>query len=113
MKIAKETWLLGLICSLDMITTAWLLLTGKAQEANPILKFYVDLGLPAFIGFKTLLYVAPLYTLELMRRYRPRFILGVLRFGIAAYLLVYGIGVLRVNTQASNAGAQGTQQSAP
>lgn len=100
MKIAKETWTLALICTLDMVSTAWLLAGGRAHEANPILRFYANSGLAAFIAFKSLLFVAPLYVLELMRRRRPRFIQRLLRFGIAAYLLGYGLGVLSVNADA-------------
>lgn len=98
MRIARETWLFFGICTLDMVSTAWLLLDGRAHEANPIMRFYVELGVPAFVAIKLLLYLAPLYLLEVLRRYKPGFVLGVLRAGIAGYLLVYGIGVLRVNT---------------
>ena len=106
MKIARETWLLGLICTIDMLLTAWLLGRGVAREANPVMRFYVDMGLPTFVAVKTLLYFAPLFVLELIRPRRPRFILALLRVGIAAYLIVYGIGVLGVNTSAMGVAAQ-------
>jgi hypothetical protein len=96
-KIARETWLLGLFCTLDMLFTVWLLHKGLAKEANPVMEFYVDRGLWAFIAVKSLLFVAPLTVLELLRRKRPRFVQTLLRVGIAAYLLVYGIGGLRAN----------------
>ena len=42
MKLARESWWLGLICTADMLLTAWLLARGQAQEANPIMRYYVD-----------------------------------------------------------------------
>lgn len=112
MRFALESWLLALICLLDMLWTAWLLKIGAAREANPILRFYVDLGIPMFVLVKSLLFVAPLYVLELLRRHRPKFIKNVLRVGIVCYVFTYGVGVLRVNSL--NAGAsvppQVTQQ---
>ena len=95
--IAKETWLLAFICIVDMVSTVWLLGANTATEANPIMRFYVELGLPTFIAVKSLLIFAPLYLLELIRRKRPRFIVGLLRAAIAGYLIVYGLGVVQVN----------------
>ena len=106
MKFARETWILALLCSVDMISTALLLNAHIASEANPILRFYADLGLPAFISVKTLLFFGPLYVLELLRCHRPRFVVGMLRAGIVGYLLVYGIGVFHVNSTAAEAPPQ-------
>ncbi len=106
MKLARETWYLILLCTLDMVSTAWLLTAGRAQEANPVMRFYVAQGVPTFMVVKAFLYIAPLFVLELLRRRKPEFIRGILRLGIAAYLLVYGIGVLRANAPNSFASAQ-------
>jgi hypothetical protein len=110
MKFAKETWLLALICTLDMLSTAWLLGMHLAREANPIMRFYVDQGILTFIAVKTLLFFAPLYVLELLRRYRPLFIRKLILVGIAAYVLVYCVGVAAVNSRSD---AAGTQVAAP
>lgn len=103
MRFSWESWLLALLCSIDMVTTAWMLNTRIASEANPIMGFYVSLGIPTFIVVKTLLFFGPLFVLEVLRRHRPRFIVGLLRAGILGYLLVYGVGVWQVNSASASA----------
>ncbi|MCW3097146.1 MAG: hypothetical protein JWL77_2764 [Chthonomonadaceae bacterium] len=115
MKIARETWLLGLFCMLDMLSTAWLLHKGLAKEANPVMGFYVDRSLPVFVVVKSLMFIAPLTVLEMLRRRNPVFVRNMLRLGVVAYLLVYGVGALRANagTGFADALAPGTNQSLP
>jgi hypothetical protein len=96
-KIACETWLLGLFCTLDMLSTAWLIHKGLAKEANPVMGFYVDRSLPVFVVVKSLMFIAPLTALELLRRRQPRFVQNMLRLGVVAYVLVYSVGILRTN----------------
>lgn len=97
MRIAKETWLLALICMADMVSTAWLLSANSAVEANPVMRFYVDLGVPTFIVVKSLLIFAPLYLLEMLKRHKPKFIVALLRVGIVGYVFIYGAGVIQAN----------------
>jgi len=103
MKLARESWWLGLICTADMLLTAWLLARGQAQEANPIMRYYVDMGLMAFLAAKSLLFIAPIFVLELIRRQRPKTVQTVLRAGIALYLISYGVGTLQVNARGDSA----------
>jgi hypothetical protein len=110
MKFANETWLLALICTADMVSTAWLLSTHIAREANPILSYYVDQSILSFIAVKTLLFFAPLYVLEMLRRDRPLYIRNLLRVGIATYVLVYGVAVASVNARSVDAVALKTLQ---
>lgn len=107
MRITRETWALALICAADMLLTAWLVGTGQAKEANPIMRFYLDLGTSVFVAMKTLLFIAPLFVLELIRQRRPRFVRALLRVGIALYLIIYCMGVLRVNAGKVSAQAAG------
>ncbi|MCW3097133.1 MAG: hypothetical protein JWL77_2751 [Chthonomonadaceae bacterium] len=97
MKIARETLLLGLFCMLDMLFTVWLIHKGLAKEANPVMGFYVERSLPVFMVVKSLMFIAPLTALELLRLRQPRFVQNMLRLGIVAYVLVYSLGVLRTN----------------
>ncbi len=97
MKIARETWLLGLFCTLDMIFTVWLIHKGLATEANPVMGFYVEKSLPVFVVIKSLMFIAPLTVLEMLRRKKPRFVQNVLRLGVLAYVIVYSVGVIRTN----------------
>jgi len=96
-KFSRETWILALICTIDMISTSWLLTTHAANEFNPVMSFYVKLGIPTFVLVKTLLFFGPLYVLEFLRIKRPLFIRRLLRAGIIAYLIVYVIGVAGAN----------------
>jgi hypothetical protein len=102
MRIAAESVVLGFLCLLDMISTVWLLHTGQAMEANPLLNFYVtNGGLVSFAAAKTLLSLGPLFALEVLRRKHPRVVHSVLRAGIALYLITYGIGGAILNQRAS------------
>jgi len=114
MKIAPETLILGSICMLDMLSTVWLIHNGLAREGNPVMDFYVQRSLVVFAIVKSLLFVAPLTALELMRQKNPVFVRRVLRLGIAAYLLVYGVGSIRANSanadlMASTSGPESSQ----
>jgi hypothetical protein len=96
-EISRESWALGLICAADMISTIILVRAGRAVEANPILSFFMDRGIGSFFVAKSLLIIAPLFALELLRTRRPIFVKKMLRIGIALYLVSYGIGVIHLN----------------
>jgi hypothetical protein len=101
MGITRESVLLVLICVADMVSTEWLLVQGRAVEFNPILRFYVDLGLIWFVAAKCLFSLAPIVGLEALRRASPRFVVRLMRMGIVLYLVSYGMGVWHANAQAS------------
>lgn len=42
-------WLLNVF---DIFSTIWLLMSGKAQEINPLMVWMLDLGIHYFVGFK-------------------------------------------------------------
>ena len=96
-KVLRESYVLGLICVADMISTILLVRSGKAMEANPILAPFMAHGIGYFLVAKTMLDVIPLFLLELIRSKQPLFVKKMLRVGIAAYLISYGIGVLKIN----------------
>src|SRR5882757_3437017 len=104
--ICGESGVLALLCTLDMLSTAWLVKCGAVTEANPIMRFYVEAGIPWFIVFKILLFAGPLYVLELLRRRHPQSIRNLLRMGIALYLICYGLSVWQVNHSEIAASAQ-------
>ena len=98
MVILQETAILALICLADLMWTIWLLATGTAVEANPILRFYLHYGgLSCFTAAKILLCGGPLLVLELLRARRPAFTQSLLRAAIVIYLVGYTVGVLHVN----------------
>jgi hypothetical protein len=97
MRILSESLILAALCMLDMLVTVWLVQRGSAIEGNPILRFYLELSLGTFIGVKILLSIGPLIVLERLRHRRPQLVQRLLRVGIVLYLVVYCVGVLRLN----------------
>ena len=99
MRVTWETVVLAAVCSADMIYTLWLIANGVAIEANPIMRFYLDFGITAFIAAKTLLIVAPISALEILRRKRPRSVHRIMTIGLALYVASYAIGLLCANIE--------------
>lgn len=97
MKIARESWLLAAVCTLDLITTIWFVQRGNASEGNPVMRFYLERGIVPFALAKMLLFLGPLAVLEWARRRNPRFVRTMLRLGIALYVGAYGGVVWRIN----------------
>jgi hypothetical protein len=97
MKIAKETWIILAIGLADLATTIIFIQQHGAQEANPLFKRYWEMGLAAFVAAKFALLVGPLYVLEWARPRNPRFVSWALRSAIVAYLMMYGVGYVRLN----------------
>lgn len=101
-KIALETYALAAICLLDLVTTLFWVSYRNASEGNPLMAFYLrNGGTAGFILAKIVLCAMPLFVVEWARRARPRFVQWGLRFGIAAYLTLYGLGVVHVNNVAT------------
>ncbi|HZT41555.1 MAG TPA: DUF5658 family protein [Chthonomonadaceae bacterium] len=94
---AWESWAIIAIGIADLVTTlVWIHFYG-AQEANPLFAFFWRHGVWAFIAAKSIFLMGPLIFLEWARRSRPRFVLLASRFVIVAYLLLYVVGVARLN----------------
>jgi hypothetical protein len=98
MRVTRESMLLAAICIADLTTTIWFVNGMGAQEANPMMRFYLDRGVAPFVAAKLLLFVGPLAVLEWARRRHPRFVRTMLRLGIALYVGFYGMVVWRINT---------------
>ena len=81
----------------DLATTILFIQHHGAEEANPLFKRYWEMGLAAFVGAKVVLLVGPLSVLEWARHRNPRFVSWALRGAIVAYLVMYGIGYVRLN----------------
>src|ERR1041385_5882250 len=97
-RIAWESVLLAGICVFDLASTMWLIGNGAARESNPILAFYLYRGgAVSFAAAKLLLFLGPLFLLELIRQQRPQFVRTLLRVGIVLYIAIYVLGSLAVN----------------
>ena len=97
MKIAWESWVIAALGLADLITTIVFIEHHGAEEANPLFRHLWEMGMFAFIAGKLMLIACPLAVLEWARKRRPRFTMRALRGGIAGYLVLYGIGFVRLN----------------
>ncbi|HLK59784.1 MAG TPA: DUF5658 family protein [Chthonomonadaceae bacterium] len=94
---ARESWVIAAIGLADLVTTlVWMRCYG-ADEANPLFAFFWQHGAWAFIAAKGFFLLGPLLVLEWARRRDPRFVLLASRVVIVAYLLLYIVGVARLN----------------
>ncbi len=87
--LSRETLVLLSICSLDMLSSAYLFHHGMATEANPVLRASAEAGLFPFISAKTLSFVPALAVAEWYRHQNPRFIRNLLRTACALYAGIY------------------------
>ena len=96
MRLLRETWIVGIVATLDCLSTIYLLHSGKATEANPFLALVASWSLLAFFVVKMGFVIAPLGGLERIRRIpgKERFVKNVMRGGLAAYAAVYLGGML-------------------
>ncbi|MBW3623178.1 MAG: hypothetical protein KY468_07175 [Armatimonadetes bacterium] len=95
--LSRETLLLGLICSADLVLTAVLISTGHFTEGNPILAHYLEYGLGMMCLVKLGSYVVPLALAEWYRQYRPDFVARLLRVTLCLYVVGYVTGIFFVN----------------
>jgi hypothetical protein len=92
-KVSLELCLLGTLALVDAITTLYLLGAGLAEEANPVARFYVQMGPIWFIGLK-MIPVALMAFIEIRRFMDRRRMMLFMRVGLAIYAGVYVSGML-------------------
>jgi hypothetical protein len=100
-QLARESYIILLICLFDLVATIWLVATNRATEGNPVMSFYLDRGWVMLVTAKVLLVVFPIFIAEWGRRYRPTFVRRALRLTIALYVGVYVLAFTNVNIMAS------------
>ena len=96
--IVWEAAALSALCLADMGSTIWLVKSGLAVEANPIVGFYMSHGTWVFAAAKVFMLVGPLIVLEWVRQKKPLFVRNMMRAGLVLYMLVYTGGILTLNT---------------
>lgn len=89
MTLMRESWILMGICLADLATTLTLIGGRRFSEGNPLMSYYLELGVWAFVLVKLLLIVMPLVLAEYSKQFRPVFVRSMLRFAIAAYIVSY------------------------
>lgn len=77
--------------------TVFVVRSGLAIEANPVLSAAMSYSPWAFISLKSVTFMAPLGAVELLRPRCPNFIRLALRLGALGYLCVYLFGTLHIN----------------
>lgn len=97
MRFVWESVVLAVLGIVDLVVTIALIQTGRFGEANPILAYYLGIGLLAFAAVKLLLTLGPVYCLEVLRRHRPVPVRRMIRLAVGLYLALYVIGVGGVN----------------
>lgn len=103
MTFSKESGIIAAIGILDLLTTlVWIHHYG-AHEANPLFRFFLQQGVPAFVAAKALFLAGPLWALEWARLSHARFVLSASRVAIIAYLVLYGAGVAALNNHPGRA----------
>lgn len=101
LNLAAETYVLLAICLVDLVSTLWLISSNRAIEGNPFMAFYMAKGLWALAAAKISIALFSLSVVEWGRRYKPRFVLGVLRFAIIAYIGIYAVAFVNSNVLAA------------
>jgi len=97
MRFVWESVVLAALGIADLVATLALIQTGRFGEANPILAYYLGIGLLAFAGVKLLLTLGPVYCLEVLRRHRPVPVRRMIRVAVGLYVALYLVGVGTVN----------------
>ena len=90
-RLARETYILLVICAVDLAFTAWLITTRRGIEGNPLMSFYLHSGWGPLLLAKLVLVVMPIFIAEWARRYRPVFVRRALQFAIVVYLAAYAV----------------------
>lgn len=89
LRISLESWILVGICTADMLTTLWFVLSGRAVEQNPLMAACIEHSACTFILVKMLSFVPFVVAVEWYRRRNPSFARAVCRWAIGAYVVVF------------------------
>ncbi len=95
--IHRQAAVLIAICLFDLVSTVWVVNTGRGDEANPLMAFFLAQGVMAFVAAKLCMVAAPVATLEWARPKRPKFVHRAYYAAFAGYLGFYAIGVAKAN----------------
>lgn len=89
----REAFVLTLICALDMYTTLWWVMTGRATEANSNLAWTFEHHPVLFVLVKCISYLPALLLAPRLARRHPVFTVWLLRAIIVFYVGYYLLNV--------------------
>jgi hypothetical protein len=96
--VLPETVVLACLGLADLVVTCYLLASGHALEANPLMARVLENGGPiAMVVAKALSIAVPLAIAELARKRYPTTVRIALRAAIVAYAVLWFWGTARVN----------------
>jgi hypothetical protein len=84
-----EALILGLLCTLDMITTLWWVAFGHASEANGLLAWTFQVHPAAFVVAKCASWLPALLLAPILARRRRKLTVWLLRAIIVLYIAGY------------------------
>ncbi len=96
--ISPEAKWLAAISVVDLVSTVVLIAAGMAEEANPLMAYFLQFGLGAFCAAKLLFVIPPILLAEWYRQYNDRLMRSTLRFVTIAYVVIYVMGVAHYNS---------------
>jgi hypothetical protein len=96
--VLPETTVLAIVGCVDLVSTVYLIATGQAQEANPLMAgLLTAFGPRGLVAAKFLLLAVPLAIAEIARKKKPAFVRTALRIGLLLYLMIYTVSFIRYN----------------
>ena len=109
MTLMRESLVLAAVCLADLLSTLVLVGHQHASEGNPLMGYYLQLGIGVFILVKLMLVVLPVFILEWSKQFVPTFARRVVRIAIVAYIGIYAGLFLGVNIRPLFADSMPTQ----
>lgn len=85
----KESVILGIVCAADMLTTLYWVMTGQAEESNPVLGWTFAGHPVVFVIIKCLACMPALILAPKLAQSHRKFTIWLLRAIIVAYIAVY------------------------
>jgi hypothetical protein len=95
----RESLILITIGLVDLWFTLQLMAGRQATEGNPLMAYYLQFGVGAFVIMKLVLLLLPVFVAEWSKLYKPEFVRWMLRGAIAAYLGMYLVGFAIYNVR--------------
>jgi hypothetical protein len=93
----RQTYLIAVMCGIDLATTLWFCGRHGAAEANPLMSLLLAASPALFVASKVAMTAIPLAFLEWVRRRNRRLAVCALNTVIVAYIGLYAAGVAQLN----------------
>lgn len=97
MSLMKESLILIVIGLGDLLYTLFLMGGRQATEGNPVMAYYLQFGVGAFVLVKLALLFLPIFVAEWSKRFKPNFVKWMMRGAIAVYAATYLVMFVTLN----------------